>query len=76
MLYGSFGIQSLANALQFPARGFYQEESCAVSQGDISPTNGELGGRVFYAVSNPDSDGSYDDRYPQYDLALNGMQSY
>jgi hypothetical protein len=71
----STGAYSFSGALQVPGRGIFFNGLSAVSQTGTSPTRSELGGSVFCAISNPDSDGSLDDRYLYHEPALDGMQS-
>ena len=62
-------------ALDVPTRGPFLEMMFVAPQTD-SPALSEYEENAYYAISNPDSDGSLEDRCPQYDPALEGTQQY
>jgi hypothetical protein len=63
-------------ALSIPGPVAAANGSCCTSM--QSPTTHSRGssGDVAYATSNPDSEGSLEDNYSQYDPSLDGMQLY
>jgi len=65
-----------ANNFRITQHYFSNDLSIASSQPDFSPTHSEHDGGAIYPVSNPDSDGSYDDIFSRYDPILEGGAGY